>query len=127
MNKYNIIRKATLVAYTIPWFINILIFIYFIIFPTFPHFDNDEIMTIMYINIIICTLGSFVLYFTFRSSIKLVDRLILLMNILLIFGSYSIFFIGGFGKATVFLILATIVSVVIVSYSLRITIKVLKT
>lgn len=126
MKKHNIIRKISLTIYTIPWLINIIIFIYFIIFPKFPHFDNDEIMTIMYLNMIICAVGSFALYITFRSLIKLSDRLIFLMNIFVNLGAYSVFLIGGFGSATAFLILAIVVSVVFVSYSLKTAIKVLR-
>lgn len=126
MNKHNIIRKISLVIYTIPWLINITIFFYFIMFPDFPHFDNDEIMTIMYLNMILCAVGSFVLYITFRSLIKLSDRLIFLMNIFVNLGAYSVFLIGGFGSATAFLILAIVVSVVFVSYSLKTAIKVLR-
>ena len=126
MKKHNIIRKISLVIYTIPWLINIIIFFYFIIFPNYPHFDNDEIMTIMYLNMILCAVGSFVLYITFRSLIKLSDRLIFFMNIFVNLGAYSIFLIGGFGSATAFLILAIVVSVVFVSYSLKTAIKVLR-
>ena len=126
MKKHNIIRKISLVIYTIPWLINIIFFFYFIIFPNYPHFDNDEIMTIMYLNMILCAVGSFVLYITFRSLIKLSDRLIFFMNIFVNLGAYSIFLIGGFGSATAFLILAIVVSVVFVSYSLKTAIKVLR-
>lgn len=126
MNKHNIIRKICLGIYTFPWLINIIIFIYFIIFPNYPHFDNDEIMTIMYLNMIICAVGSFVLYIAFRSLIKLSDRLILFLNIFVNLGSYSVFLIGGFGEATGFLCLAAVVSVIIVSYSLKTAIKVLR-
>ena len=126
MKKHNIIRKISLVIYTIPWLIKIIIFFYFIIFPNYPHFDNDEIMTIMYLNMILCAVGSFVLYITFRSLIKLSDRLIFLMNIFVNLGAYSVFLIGGFGSATAFLILAIVVSVAFVSYSLKTAIKVLR-
>lgn len=121
------IRIPCLVLYIISWLINIAVLIYLTKFPNMKHFEPEVFVFDIIKSIIVCAVFSFTFYVAFRSPIKLIDRFMLLLNILVIAGIFLIICTGEFRNMQGFMILATIVSVVIVSYSLRIAIKVLKT
>ncbi len=126
-NTIKTIRIISSVLYAIPWLINIAVLIYLTKFPNMKHFEPEVFVFDIIKSIIVCAVFSFTFYVAFRSPIKLIDRFMLLLNILVIAGIFLIICTGEFRNMQGFMILATIVSVVIVSYSLLIAIKVLKT
>lgn len=121
------IRIPCLVLYISSWFINIAVLIYLTKFPNMKHFEPEVFVFDVIKSIIVCAVFSFTFYVSFRSPIKLIDRFMLLLNILVIAGIFLIICAGEFRSMQGFMILTAIVSVVIVSYSLKTAIKVLKT